>query len=149
VIPVTLAPSPSGDKKEYTLLGWDGFTSESNRKIIDIIRFDPSGKVTFGKPIFKTEKGIRSRIIYEFSEKANMLLRYDYQTILIEKRKKIKRVNSWLIVMDRLIPMDPSMEGFRKFYVPAGDAYDGFIFKDGYWVFVENIEVSNKVNKKN
>ena len=132
-------------QKAYTLLGWDGFTANSNRKFIDIINFEKNGNATFGLPVFKTEKGIRNRLIFEYAEKANMLLRYDYQAIMIEKRKKLKKVNAWLIVMDRMIPMDPSMAGFRKYYVPAGDAYDGYIFRDGYWTLVENIEVANKL----
>ncbi len=137
-----------GKKMAYTLLGWDGYTSNSNRKLIDILYIDDNGNVVLGMPVFKTEKGIRSRVVLEYAEKANMLLRYDYQTIRIEKRKKIKKEKAWLIVMDRLVPMDPSMEGFRNYYVPAGDIYDGFIFRDGYWVLVEDIDVANKVQMK-
>jgi len=78
-------------KKVYTLLGWDGYNSSSNRKFIDIISIDPIGNVIFGMPVFKTEKGLKSRVVMEFAEKANMLLRYDYQAIMVKKRKKIKR----------------------------------------------------------
>lgn len=130
-------------QKAYTLLGWDGYTANSNRKIIDIISIDKSGNIVFGMPIFKTDKGIKSRVLMEYAEKANMLLRYDYQAIMVEKKNKIRKENKWLIVMDRMVPMDPSMEGFRKYYVPSGDFYDGFVFKEGYWMLVENIEVAN------
>jgi hypothetical protein len=127
----------------YTLLGWDGYTTESDRKIIDVISFDNAGNITFGMPVFKTAQGIKSRIVLEYSEKANALLRYDYQAIRIEKRKKIKKESVWLIVMDRLIPIDPSLKGKLKYYVPAGDVYDGFIWNN-YWVLVEDVEVANK-----
>ena len=50
--------------------------------------------------------------------------------------------------MDRLVPMDPSMEGFRKYYVPAGDIYDGFVFRNGYWVLVEDVDVANREKAK-
>jgi hypothetical protein len=133
--------------KAYTLLGWDGYTSTSNRKFIDIIHVDPDGNILFGMPVFKTDKGIKSRIVMEYAEKANMLLRYDYQALMVKKRKKIKREAAWLIVMDRLIPMDPSMVDYRKYYVPAGDTYDGYIFRNGFWVLVEDIEVVNKSDK--
>jgi len=73
-----------------------------------------------------------------------MLMRYDYQSIMVQKRKRLVKENAWLIVVDRLIPMDPSMKGMRNYYVPAGDTYDGFLFKNGYWVLVEDIEVANK-----
>jgi hypothetical protein len=31
-----------------------------------------------------------------------------------------------------------------KYYVPSGDTYDGYIFRNGYWILVEEIEVANK-----
>lgn len=132
-------------QKAYTLLGWDGYTANSNRKFIDIIYLDKSGELVFGMPVFKTEKGIKTRVVLEYAEKANMLLRYDFQSIMVEKKKKIRKENAWLIVMDRMVPMDPSMEGIRKYYVPTGDTYDGYIFKNGFWTLVENIEVANKL----
>lgn len=134
-----------GNNTSYTLLGWDGYTNISNRKIIDILNIDANGKIEFGMPVFKTANGLQSRIVFEFAENASMLLRYDYQAILIEKRKKVKREFAWLIIMDRLIPMDPSMKGFYKYYVPAGDTYDGYIFRNGYWSLVEDVDVRNKM----
>lgn len=131
-------------QKAYTLLGWDGYTANSNRKLIDIITLDNNGNVAFGMPVFKTEKGIKTRVVIEYAEKASMLLRYDYQSVLVEKKKKIRKEDAWIIVMDRMVPMDPSMEGFRKYYVPTGNTYDGYIFKNGFWTLVENIEVANK-----
>ena len=131
------------NKKVYTLLGWDGFTGEANRKLIDILSIDEFGTITFGMPVFKTDQGIKSRIVFEYADKANMLLRYDYQAINIQKRKKIKKENAWMIVMDRLVPMDPSLKNMRKYYVPSGDTYDGYIFRNGYWTLVEEVEVAN------
>lgn len=128
----------------YTLLGWDGYNSVSNRKIIDILSFDEMGNLYFGLPLFKTADGIKSRIVFEYAEKANMLLRYDYQAIRIQTKKRIRKENTWMIAMDRLIPADPSLTGIYKYYVPAGDVYDGFIFKDGYWVLAEDVEVVNQ-----
>jgi len=133
-------------QKIYTLLGWDGYTSNSNRKFIDIVYLDENRNIVFGMPVFKTDKGIKTRVILEYAEKANLLLRYDYQAISVEKKKKIKKENNWIIVMDRMVPMDPSMEGYRKYYVPAGDTYDGYIFRNGYWTLVENIDVANKLS---
>jgi hypothetical protein len=134
------------NQKTYTLLGWDGFTANSNRKLIDIVYLDKSGEIVFGMPVFKTDKGIKTRVVLEYAEKSNMLLRYDYQSIMVEKKKRLKKEDAWLIVMDRMVPMDPSMEGIRKYYVPTGDAYDGYIFRNGYWTLVENIEVANKLS---
>jgi len=134
----------TGDKTFYTLLGWDGFTKVANRKIIDIISFDKDSQIIFGMPVFKTESGVKSRVVFEYADRANMLLRYDYQAIKVQKKKKIKKESAWLIVMDRLVPMDPTLKDFRKYYVPAGDTYDGYIFRNSNWVLVEDIEVGNK-----
>lgn len=134
-------------QKAYTLLGWDGYTPNSNRKIIDIITIPNNKEAVFGMPVFKTEKGIKTRVVLEYAETANMLLRYDYQAIMIQKRKRVKKENTWLIVMDRMVPMDPSLAGNRKYYVPSGDTYDGFIFRNGFWIQVENVDVKNKINK--
>jgi len=133
-----------GEQKAYTLLGWDGYTPNSNRKLIDIISVDKSGKIVFGMPVFKTDKGIKSRVVKEYAGKANMVLRYDYQALMIKKGKKIKKENAWLIVMDRLVPMDPSMKGIQKYYVASGEIYDGYIFRNGYWTLVEDIDVVNR-----
>ncbi len=133
-----------GENQIYTLLGWDGYTANSNRKMIDILSLDKKGNIVFGMPIFKTDKGIKLRVVMEYAEKASMLLRYDYQAIKIQKRKKIKKEDTWLIVMDRMIPMDASMAGNRMYYVPAGDTYDGFVFRNGFWVLAEDIEVTNR-----
>lgn len=137
----------TAERTLYTLLGWDGYTKDANRKIIDVISFDKVGLITFGMPVFKTENGVKTRVVFEYAEKASFLLRYDYQAIRVEKRKKIKKENTWIIVMDRLVPIDPTLKGLRKYYVPAGDTYDGYIFRDNYWVLVEDIEVANKESK--
>jgi hypothetical protein len=133
-----------GEQKAYTLLGWDGYTPNSNRKLIDIMTVDATGKIVFGMPVFKTDKGIKSRVVKEYAEKANMVLRYDYQALMIKKGKRVKKENAWLIVMDHLVPMDPSMKGIQKYYVASGEIYDGYIFRNGYWTLVEDIDVVNR-----
>jgi len=133
------------NQEYYTLLGWDGNNNNSNLKIIDILTFDSSGIPCFGKAIFKTAEGIKNRIVIEYAEKANILLRYDYQSIMIQKGSRIKEKKSWMIVTDRLVPMMPTMEGIRKFYVPSGDMYDAYLFDKGFWTFVENVAVSSTI----
>ena len=132
----------------YTLLGWDGHDAVSNYKLIDVLTLDVKGNPSFGSPVFKTAEGVKNRVIIEYAEKANALLRYDYQTQLIPRGKTFKKKKTWMIVTDRLIPMDPSMKGIRKYYVPAGDTYDAFIFRDGFWTLVEDVEVTNSPASK-
>ncbi len=127
----------------YTLLGWDGHNATSNFKIIDILSFDDSGTPFLGEAVFKTKEGLKSRVLIEYAENANALLRYDYQKLMVQKGRRTREVPEWMIVMDRLAPMDPSLTGIGRFYVPAGDTYDAYIFKEGYWVLAEDIMVEN------
>lgn len=132
-----------GEQTAYTLLGWDGYTQKSNRKMIDILTMDKSRNIAFGMPVFKTENGIKYRIIKEYAEKSNMLLRYDYQSIITKKKNRLSKERAWIIVMDRLVPMDPALKGMPEFNVVSGDSYDGYVFKNGYWVLVEDVEVAS------
>ena len=144
----TLIERRSRKQMLYTLLGWDGCDPASDRKIIEAITFDNHGRPVFGSPVFKTADGIRNRVIIDYAEKGNVLLRYDKQTLLISKGNRIRKSREWMIVTDRLIPSSPSMKGIRKYYVPSGDTYDAYIFRDGTWIFAEDIFVSNPSSPK-
>lgn len=134
----------------YTLLAWDGYTAKSSRKVIDILTFDAGGIPQFGLPIFKTKDGIKTRIIFEFSKNAVMLLRYDNQFLVTGQRSngqpKVKKMG--MIVAERLVPVDAKFQGQFQYYVPSGDTYDAFIFGQGYWQFTEDVMVSNPSAKK-
>lgn len=129
----------------YTLLAWDGYSARSSRKIIDILTFDPEGIPRFGLPVFKTADGLKSRVIYEYAGNAVMLLRYDNQLLVTGQRSngRPKTIKTGMIVADRLVPIDPRLKGQFEYYVPAGDTYDAFIYRQGYWKFVEDVMVTN------
>lgn len=130
-------------KTVYTLLGWNGNTASSNVKIIDVLSFSSEGSPIFGDFIFKTAEGIKPRVVIEYAENANALVRFDLQKLLLKKGKRVKAQSEWMIVMDRLAPMAPNMEGIRKYYVPTGDTYDAYIFRDSFWLLAEDIMVAN------
>jgi len=106
------------DEVYYTLLGYDPHDFMTNRKVIDVLHFNKQGEPEFGAAIFKNKKQVSKRLIFEFSEFANMMLRYD-------KDKK-------MIVYDHLSPSDPQYEGQREFYGPDF-SYDGLKFENGIW----------------
>lgn len=107
-------------KKYYTLLGWDGHSMASNRKVIDVLTFDEMGKPRFGAPIFDMDdkKPPKYRIVFEFRDDAVMTLRY------IKKKR--------LIAFEHLIPPSPKAVGLYEEYLPDG-SYDYFKFKKGKW----------------
>jgi len=139
-------------KKFYTLLGWSGKNAVITQKVIEILSFDEQSKPKFGLPVFPDfGNGKLSRIIFRYSSSATMSLKYEEQFIASDKswnqKKRVfeyKTRKAWLIVADRLVPLDPQLEGQYQFYVPAGDVFDGFEFKNGCWNFIRDIDSRNK-----
>ncbi len=118
-----IIPVKKGSKTVYTVLGWDGNTTMSNIKLMDVMYV--SGKnVKFGMPLFKTNEGVKRRVFYEHSEKAVMYLNYE------DGRDRI--------IMDHLSPESPSMKGFKSFYVPDL-SYDAYKFQGNKWVLHEDV----------
>jgi len=111
----------------YTLLGWDGNNNFTNKKIIDLF-YIKDNKVVFGPPIFKMEKGIQNRLIFEYSKQAKMMLKYD---------EKLD-----IIVWDHLAPSQPNFVGQYMYYGPDL-SQDGVQFIDGYWVLKPNLDLRN------
>jgi hypothetical protein len=102
----------------YTLLGWDGATSKSNKKIADVLFFRDN-EPFFGAPIFdiKTKKPL-NRMIWEFNNHATMTLRYE------EKRK--------LFIYENIIPPKPDNAGMYETYLPDG-SYDFMTWNGKVW----------------
>lgn len=105
-------------KKYYTLLGWNGNTIMSNKKIVDVLYFEQN-KPLFGASIFDIKrKKIFKRLIFEFNNSATVLLRY-------EEKKKI-------LVYENVSPPRVQDYGHPETYLPDG-SYDFLIFKKGKW----------------
>jgi hypothetical protein len=122
-----------GRNKYYTLLGWDGNNLLSNKKVIEILRINQSGKPRFGAAIFEMEAKKKKRIIFEYSKKANMTLLYD--------------ADLEMIVYDHLAPSNPAFTGNYQFYGPDF-SNDGFQFRKGKWKYQPQIDVRNPKVKK-
>ncbi|HOW30830.1 MAG TPA: hypothetical protein PLP88_04630 [Bacteroidales bacterium] len=138
-----IIPCKIGKQTVYLLLGWDGIDNHSNSKLIEVLSFSPDGSPLFGMPVFHTAKGVVPRVVIEYAEDASLVLRYDYQTLLVPKGKGVKRKQMWMIVTDHLVPLDARFEGQYEYYVPVGNTYDAFIFRKGKWLFAEGVEANN------
>ena len=95
-------------------------------------------------------KGQRTRIIFRYSASASMSLKYAEQVIKSDKKwNPKKRVYEYktkkarMIVCDRLIPIDPQLEGQYQYYVADSDIFDGFMKEHGCWNFIKNIGAGN------
>lgn len=108
----------SGEQTYYTVLGLNLNDMLSNKKLIDVIWFDEQGQAHFGAPIFRNQTGRQYRIIFEYSSRVVMGLKYD------------ERMQ--MIVYDHLAPFKPQLEGQYEFYGPDF-SYDGFKLERGIW----------------
>jgi hypothetical protein len=107
-------------KKMYLLLGYDGATIHSNKKVLDILWFD-KGTPVFGKELFKEggyDRKPACRVVYEFHNSSLMLMHYE------EKEN--------IVVLDKLAPAFPEAVNDFYYYIPSGD-YDYYSFRKGYW----------------
>jgi hypothetical protein len=123
-----IIPTDKGSKTLYTLLGWDGNSSMSTMKLIDVLYFsgdDPK----LGSPIFKMKDVSQKRIFFEHSKKAVMSLKYEQQYDRI--------------IFDHLSPETPDLAGFYSFYVPDF-SYDAFVWENNKWVLHEDVIGVNK-----
>jgi hypothetical protein len=117
-------------KNIYTLLGYDDFTINSNKKWMDVLTFNEQGQPVFGGPYFSfkndSAKASKKQILRFFLEyKKEAVTTFNYDTTL------------QMIVYDHLI--SESDEPDRKeTYIPDGD-YEGFVWENGQWLHVPKI----------
>ena len=135
----------------YTLIGCESTTLSEMQKIIEILTFDDKNLPHFGKKIFnKYKDGENKRVIFKYSPVATMVLRYEEQSLSKEKKWNASnrtfeesRSKASMIVCDRLVTLETS-EVKGQVLVPAGDVYDGFIFENDRWNFVEGVDARNR-----
>jgi hypothetical protein len=117
-------------KNIYTLLGFDDFTINSNKKWMEVLTFNGEGQPVFGGPYFsfkndsaKASKKQIFRFYLEYKKEASTTFNYD------------SSLN--MIVYDHLI--SETDEPTRKeSYVPDGD-YEGFSWTNGQWLHVPKV----------
>lgn len=121
-------------KTYYTLLGWDGNDQFSQKKIIEVLTFDPNnGTPKFGADIFNYDRKYPKRIIFEYSATCSMSLRYS--------TKKDS------IVFGHLAPTSPQLEGQFQYYC-SDMSFDGFGFKKGKWNYGTDVNALNEKDEK-
>ena len=122
-----ILPFERNSRTEYLLMGWDGGTTVSNFKLLDVLTFNGSN-LKLGSPVFKQKKSVVNRVVFEYSEKAKISLRYE---------DKYKR-----IVFDHLSPEAQGLEGVYSFYVPDM-SYDCYYYDNEMWILKEDVIAVN------
>lgn len=137
-------------KDYYTLLGWVGKNTLTTSKLIEVLTFRSNGSPVFGYYLFKKYPKKSRRIIFEYSARSAMTLRYDKQKLnpSDDDQGGLSRIISdgteEMIVFDRLVPLDPILEGQYQFYVPSTNIFDGFVLEDGRWIYFQDIDARNR-----
>ena len=123
--------------KYYTILGWDGNYEEKTQKIIDIIEINDKEAI-FGKDIFIKNENKTFRVLIDYNKNTSVSVNYDN-----DKKR---------IVFDNLVPLKESYKEYNAYFVPDG-SFNCFQYKNGKWIFYEDVDVRNKnisekINKK-
>jgi hypothetical protein len=122
----------AGGEKCYVLLGIDYGNSFITRKIIDVLSFVPGNNLVLGKKCFSSGQQILSRVVFEYTSKAVMSLKFE---------------SDRLIVFDHLSPVSPDLKDNRQFYGPDF-SFDSYYFENGLWKLKEDIDIRNKEDKR-
>lgn len=116
----------------YILLGWDGDSRITNKKVIEVMTLN-GNNVRFGAPVFKTDKGTKKRVVFTFAEQVSMSMVYD------EKNDRI--------IFDHLAPREPRLEGQFQFYGPDM-SFDALQLKKGKWNWQSDVEFKRRRTDK-
>jgi hypothetical protein len=142
----------ANNKTYYTLLGWNGRNIFSQCKVIEILSLNNKGIPSFGAPVFKGYARSRTmRIVFEYAKRSPFQLHYDRQFYTQKSDKKDKKTKKFLvdtliadmIVFNRLIPMDESLQDIPQFLVGEASMNDAFIEKSGRWIYIPDIVARN------
>jgi hypothetical protein len=119
---------PVVEKKStyYILLGWDGNNKTTNQKLIDAMVVAKDGSITFGKPVFASENGIRHRRVFEYAKEVQMTLTY-----LPEKEA---------FVFDDLQPRVGYAVGNYAYYGPS-EQHHAYRLVKGIWELEYNTDM--------
>ncbi len=120
-------------KDYYTFLGWKGDNPATRKRVIEPFRITETGPV-FGAQVFDSGQRKPYRIIFEYSARVSMSLRY-HPDFVVGRRRTVP-----MIIFDRLSPTHESLRGNYSQYVPEVNVFDGFRFNDGRWEFVPDVD---------
>ena len=123
-----LKPFEYNGSTHYIILGIDYGNSFITRKIIDAVTFGKGDEVTFGLNCFSDGKSLKQRVVFEYSSRAVMSLKFE---------------NDVTIVFDHLSPFSPQYRDNHQFYGPDF-SFDSFSLDKGLWRYKADIDIKNK-----
>ncbi|MFT6167260.1 MAG: hypothetical protein ACJAV5_000004 [Vicingaceae bacterium] len=119
-----IVPVKSRFQTFYTLLAWDGNDLLTNKKYIEVLWFDKTGQTNFGAPIFRDNRSVKSRVIFEFGGQHAMNLNFE---------EEIERIS-----FSHLAPPSSNLEGIYEYY-GADITFDAYQWKGNYWQLINEV----------
>jgi len=122
-----IIPTKNGNKRFYTLIGYDENNIRSTKKIIETLEFI-NGEPIFGSHLFSFSEDSKklpplSRFILEFKKNTGARVNYDSEL--------------GMIILEHL--ESESNEPSKKWtFIPDGD-YEGFKWKNGKWHHINKV----------
>ena len=127
----TIMPCQRKNKKNYTLLGWDGNDMFSNKKIIESMSINKKNRVNFGISIFNYPSGkTKNRVVFQYNKQSYMSLKHNH----IRKED--------YIVFDHLIPSSPHLKDFPDWYV-TDLSFDAFKWEENQWNYKKDFDAKS------
>lgn len=115
----------------YTLLGYNAHGPFSKIRVVETIEVN-KGQPRFGVPMIEVDGRLRRRLVYEYSQRANMLLRYDAQQAMI--------------VMDNLAPSEQYLQNDFRYYGPDF-THNALRFEKGKWLYLPDVDLRNPAER--
>lgn len=154
----------AGGRTYYTFLGWNAGQELYQQSVIEVMTVKPDGQVRFGASLFvnrgripgsdRVDKSIRDqdvkRVVFRFSKRTGMILRYDYQTYVTRnaRGKRVEKKDN-MIIFDKLMPEQASMADDYAYYIPEGGRYQSFVFEGNKWRLQEEVIARNPEKRRN
>lgn len=113
-------------KNYYTLIGFDDYNIDANKKWMEVLHFNDKGEPEFGGPFFyfkddsTNQVKVLPRFVIEYKKEAKTFLNYDPELDLV--------------IVDHLISETNEPEK-KSTYIPDGD-YEAFKWSNGHWVHI-------------
>lgn len=112
----------------YTLLGYNAHGPFSKIRVVETLEITNGGQARFGVQMIEVDGRLRRRLVYEYSQRANMLLRYDAQQAMI--------------VMDNLAPSEQYLQNDFRYYGPDF-THNALRFDKGKWLYLPDVDLRN------
>jgi hypothetical protein len=123
-----LLKNEADNRTYYTMLGLRYQNLFLSRKVIEVLYFDEWGNPVFGAPIFQVDNKIKHRIVFNYSARVGMSLKYS---------DELK-----MIVCDHLAPSESIYKGQYEYYGPDF-SFDGYEFVKGKWIQRTDLNIKN------